>query len=346
MRAAARELRGRARAVRGRQGRRLRPRRRAGARAPRWPAARAGWRSPPPARRRAARGGHRRRRCSCMGALDAERARRRAGGRRRRRRLARARSSRAVAARGGGARARQARHGMGRLGHARRRRGARAVADAVAAAPRARARRRDDALRHRRRARRRRSSREQLARFARWAEPLRARAPRARRCTPPTARRRCATRARTSTWCAAAIAIYGLDPFSEDPAAHGLEPALELRSYVADGQAVRAGGERRLRAALRRRAPTRARDACRSATATACGAALTNNADVLVGGRRYPLVGTVSMDNVTVDARRREPASRRGDEAVLIGAQGGERITAEERRAAARTRSTTRSPAA
>ena len=29
--------------------------------------------------------------------------------------------------------------------------------------------------------------------------------------------------------------------------------------------------------------------------------ALTNNCDVLIGGRRYPLVGTVSMDNVTVD---------------------------------------------
>ena len=29
--------------------------------------------------------------------------------------------------------------------------------------------------------------------------------------------------------------------------------------------------------------------------------ALTNDCDVLVGGRRVPLVGTVSMDNVTVD---------------------------------------------
>ena len=29
--------------------------------------------------------------------------------------------------------------------------------------------------------------------------------------------------------------------------------------------------------------------------------ALTNNAEVLVGGRRLPLVGTVSMDNVTLD---------------------------------------------
>src|SRR4051812_35808158 len=30
------------------------------------------------------------------------------------------------------------------------------------------------------------------------------------------------------------IAIYGLDPFHSDPFARGLEPALELRSYVAD----------------------------------------------------------------------------------------------------------------
>ena len=30
------------------------------------------------------------------------------------------------------------------------------------------------------------------------------------------------------------VAIYGLDPFGRDPRDHGLEPALELRSYVAD----------------------------------------------------------------------------------------------------------------
>ena len=56
--------------------------------------------------------------------------------------------------------------------------------------------------------------------------------------------------------------------------------------------------------------------------------ALTNNADVLVAGRRVPLVGTVSMDNVTVDLGD-EPVEP-GAEAVLIGARGGERIPAEE----------------
>ena len=55
--------------------------------------------------------------------------------------------------------------------------------------------------------------------------------------------------------------------------------------------------------------------------------ALTNNADVLIGGRRMPLAGTVSMDNITVLV----PESvERGQEAVLIGAQGQERILAEE----------------
>jgi alanine racemase len=56
---------------------------------------------------------------------------------------------------------------------------------------------------------------------------------------------------------------------------------------------------------------------------------LSNNAEVLVGGRRYPLVGTVSMDNITIDLGA-ETDVESGAPAVLIGAQGGERILAEE----------------
>ena len=44
------------------------------------------------------------------------------------------------------------------------------------------------------------------------------------------------------------VAIYGLDPFQQDPADHGLEPALSLQSLRGRGQALRAGGQRRLRA--------------------------------------------------------------------------------------------------
>jgi alanine racemase len=56
---------------------------------------------------------------------------------------------------------------------------------------------------------------------------------------------------------------------------------------------------------------------------------LSNNSDVLIRGRRCPLVGTVSMDNITValgDAADVEV----GDEVVLIGRQGEELILAEE----------------
>ena len=79
----------------------------------------------------------------------------------------------------------------------------------------------------------------------------------------------------------------------------------------------------------RRRRPRPASGCCRSATATASAAALSNNADVLVGGRRRPLVGTVSMDNVTIDLGA-ETEVEPGAPAVLIGAQGAERILSEE----------------
>jgi alanine racemase len=124
------------------------------------------------------------------------------------------------------------------------------------------------------------------------------------------------------------VAIYGLDPFQADPDAHGLEPALSLHSWVASvrridrGQSV--GYGRRWRAKKPTwvaTVPVGYGDGWRRA--------LTNDCDVLIGGRRYPLVGTVSMDNVTV-ALGEEPTADVGDEVVLIGAQGGERILAEE----------------
>ena len=62
---------------------------------------------------------------------------------------------------------------------------------------------------------------------------------------------------------------------------------------------------------------------------------LSNNAEVLVRGRRHPLVGTVSMDNLTIDLGP-ETEVEPGDEAVLIGAQGEEAILAEEVAAPAR----------
>jgi alanine racemase len=124
------------------------------------------------------------------------------------------------------------------------------------------------------------------------------------------------------------IAIYGLDPFGEDPAVRGLEPAMSLTSWVA---------------AVRRFEPGASAGYGRRWTAPESTWVATvpvgygdgwrrgrvSDREVLIGGRRYPLVGTVSMDNVTVDLGAETDVSV-GDEVVLIGRQGDERILAEE----------------
>jgi alanine racemase len=124
------------------------------------------------------------------------------------------------------------------------------------------------------------------------------------------------------------VAIYGLDPFQEDPAVRGLQPALELHSYVADVKRFGAGSS-----AGYGRTWKASQDTWVGVLPIGYGdgvrRALSNNAEVLVRGRRHPLVGTVSMDNVTIDLGPETDVSP-GDEAVLIGAQGEERILAEE----------------
>jgi alanine racemase len=57
--------------------------------------------------------------------------------------------------------------------------------------------------------------------------------------------------------------------------------------------------------------------------------ARSNRGAVLVRGRRAPLIGVVSMDAITIDATD-VPDVQVGDVATLIGADGAERITAEE----------------
>ena len=124
------------------------------------------------------------------------------------------------------------------------------------------------------------------------------------------------------------IAVYGLDPFHEGPGERGLEPALRLESYVAAVRRFEHGetaGYGRRWAAERPTwvgtLPIGYGDGWRRG--------LSNNAEVLVRGRRYPLVGTVSMDNITIDLGP-ETDVEPGDRAVLIGEDGGERILCED----------------
>jgi len=124
------------------------------------------------------------------------------------------------------------------------------------------------------------------------------------------------------------VAIYGLDPFQADPGAHGLEPALSLHSWLASVRRIEPGESVGYGRRWRAREPTWV-GTVPVGYGDGWRRALTNDCDVLIGGRRHPLVGTVSMDNLTVDLGP-DPRAGVGDEVVLIGSQGDERILAEE----------------
>ena len=124
------------------------------------------------------------------------------------------------------------------------------------------------------------------------------------------------------------VAIYGLDPFGSDPSYRGLEPVMGLSSYVArigrfePGQS--AGYGRRWKASSPTyvgTVPIGYGDGYRRGLGDAF--------DVLIAGSRYPVVGTVSMDNITLDLGP-EPSVTLGEEAVLLGRSDEGRITAEE----------------
>ena len=53
------------------------------------------------------------------------------------------------------------------------------------------------------------------------------------------------------------------------------------------------------------------------------------HATVLVGGKRCPIAGTITMDQLMIDCGP-ESTVELGDEVVLLGQQGNETITAEE----------------
>jgi alanine racemase len=168
---------------------------------------------------------------------------------------------------------------------------------------------------------------EQLARFRAWIEPLRA--------THPNIVVHAANSAATLRDPAAhfdmvrcGVAIYGLDPFGENPASHGLLPALELHAAVAAVKSCATGesvgyGRRFVAEESTTIAtiPVGYGDGYRRA--------LSDRAEVLIGGHRYPVRGTISMDNTTVELG---PASgiSPGDEVTLLGRSGEEIITAEE----------------
>jgi alanine racemase len=116
------------------------------------------------------------------------------------------------------------------------------------------------------------------------------------------------------------IALFGLSPFGDDPARHGLQPVLSWESRVALAKTLAPGGStgygRRFRAERETRigiVPVGYADGFRRGL---------SGTEVLVGGVRRRVVGTVSMDSFAVELEE-EGA---GTPVTLIG----EGVLAEE----------------
>jgi alanine racemase len=125
------------------------------------------------------------------------------------------------------------------------------------------------------------------------------------------------------------IALYGCDPMNEDPDATGLEQAMELSSYVAAVKRAQPGDSIGYSRRFIAERPTWIAT-MPIGYADGVRRGLTNNGDVLISGRRYPLVGTVSMDNITADLGAGKPEVGVGAAAILIGRSGEERQTVED----------------
>jgi alanine racemase len=124
------------------------------------------------------------------------------------------------------------------------------------------------------------------------------------------------------------IMLYGIHPAPHLQKRIDLKPALSLKTRVAYLKTVEPGRTISYGRTYRVKRKTRIAT-LPIGYGDGFSRAHSNRGEVLIRGRRAPIVGIVTMDQLMVDVGK-IPGVSIGDEAVLIGEQGGERITAEE----------------
>ena len=117
------------------------------------------------------------------------------------------------------------------------------------------------------------------------------------------------------------LAAYGLYE-------KNLKPVLSLKSRIVFIKNVRSQTPLSYGGTFRTRRPSRIAT-LPIGYADGYSRALSNKAQVLVGGHRCPIVGTITMDMLMIDTTG-IPQVRVGEEVVLIGRQGREQIPASE----------------
>lgn len=120
------------------------------------------------------------------------------------------------------------------------------------------------------------------------------------------------------------IALYGVPPTRELSALINLKAALSLRSEVVFFKVVLAGSG--VSYGHTWRAPHNTRVVTIPiGYADGYPRRLSNRGEALINGKRYPVIGTVCMDQTMIAINSDEAYN--GDEVVLIGAQGAQSIT-------------------
>ena len=124
----------------------------------------------------------------------------------------------------------------------------------------------------------------------------------------------------------AGIALYGYAP--EGGAGLELRPVLALKSRIARIHALASGETVSYGRTWRAQHPTRI-GLVMAGYGDGVPRALSNRGQALVRGRRVPIIGRVCMDQLIVDLNE-VPDAREDDVAVIIGAQGGDFIGADD----------------
>lgn len=121
------------------------------------------------------------------------------------------------------------------------------------------------------------------------------------------------------------IALYGYPPV---PEAKGLRPAMRWVAHAVYVKTIHAGDRVSYGGLFEAKRETRVMTVP-VGYADGYRRGITGKGCVLVRGRRAPILGRVCMDQIMVDVTD-IPDAQAGDEVVLLGAQGGEMIDADE----------------
>ncbi|NTU59643.1 MAG: alanine racemase, partial [Deltaproteobacteria bacterium] len=124
------------------------------------------------------------------------------------------------------------------------------------------------------------------------------------------------------------LSLYGIPPVAGLPYAPALTPALAWTTEVEYLRDVPAGSPLSYGGTFVTQRPSRIA-VLPVGYADGYRRSLGNRAEVLVRGRRAPVVGRVTMDMALVDVTDVAGAAR-GDEVVLLGDQGGQTVSAHD----------------